>query len=324
MSEIFGPVPSRRLGQSLGVNNIPPKHCTYACVYCQLGKALHFTVKRQEFYSPYALASAVQHRLETLRESNQGLDYITIVPDGEPTLDINLHTLIRELKKMGVPIAIISNGSLIWQEEVQQALMDVDWVSLKVDAVTDDVWRRVDRPHGSLVHKDILEGMQQFSKNYLENKHHKLMTESMLIEDVNNQEDEIQRMADFIATLHATASYISIPTRPPAESWVRAAGEESIVQAYSIYQSKIPHVEYLVGYEGNAFSNSGHSREDLLSITAVHPMREDAVQELLARNGDDFSVVEGLVNEHLITNISYNGLRYFLRNFSRHRESNEH
>ena len=220
----------------------------------QLGKALHFT-KRQEFIHR-ALATAVQHRLETLPRINQAWLY-PIVPTGA-TLISNLQTYTR-IKKMGVPIAIISNGSLIWQEEVQQALMDVDWVSLKVDAVTDDVWRRVDRPHGSLVHKDILEGMQQFSKNYLENKHHKLMTESMLIEDVNNHEGEIQRMADFIATLHPTVSYISIPTRPPAESWVRAAGEESIVQAYSISNQNSS--ANICGYEGNAFSNSGHSRE---------------------------------------------------------------
>jgi len=100
---VFGPVPSRRLGRSLGINNIPPKICSYSCVYCQLGRTLRMEIERRAFYEPEELIRAVRERVEELREGGERIDYLTFVPDGEPTLDSNLGEEIAALKDLGIP-----------------------------------------------------------------------------------------------------------------------------------------------------------------------------------------------------------------------------
>ena len=120
---VFGPVPSRRLGRSLGINNIPPKTCTYACVYCQLGRTPRLQIERQTFYSTEDLCDAVTCKLRAARERHEPVDYLTFVPDGEPTLDENLGATIAALKPLGIPIAVITNTSLIWDPAVREALI---------------------------------------------------------------------------------------------------------------------------------------------------------------------------------------------------------
>lgn len=137
----FGPVPSRRLGRSLGVNNIPAKICSYACVYCQIGKTLKMEVERRKFYEPERIYNDVSAKVK----SGERIDYITFVPDGEPTLDINLGKEAEMLRDFGIKLAILTNSSLIWREDVREDLMNFDLVSLKLDAVSDDIWRKVNR-----------------------------------------------------------------------------------------------------------------------------------------------------------------------------------
>jgi wyosine [tRNA(Phe)-imidazoG37] synthetase (radical SAM superfamily) len=174
----FGPVPSRRLGRSLGINNIPPKRCTYSCVYCQLGHTVRLQVDREPFYRPERILDQVRDRVESVREKGERVDYITFVPQGEPTLEVNLGREIEALKPLGIKVAVISNGSLVWKEDVREALQNADWVSLKVDTVGEETWRRVNRPHGRLELKAILEGMLSFARDY----DGALATETMLVQ----------------------------------------------------------------------------------------------------------------------------------------------
>lgn len=134
----YGPVPSRRLGQSVGINNIPPKICTYSCIYCQLGRTLNMQIKRQTFYKPEEVVKAVKRRIQRAKENQETIDYLTFVPDGEPTLDENLGKEIERLQGFGIKIAVISNASLIWMADVRKDLAKADWVSLKIDIVDQD------------------------------------------------------------------------------------------------------------------------------------------------------------------------------------------
>jgi len=129
----FGPVPSRRLGRSLGINNIPPKVCTYSCAYCQAGRTVQMEILRRPFWRLEDITDEVRKRIEISAERGQSIDYLTFVPDGEPTLDINLGLEIDMLKPLGMRLAVISNASLIWNDAVRQDLSRADWVSLKVD-----------------------------------------------------------------------------------------------------------------------------------------------------------------------------------------------
>ena len=141
----YGPVPSRRLGRSLGINNIPAKVCSYACVYCQLGQTLHNQIERTSFYTIDDLIASTKMRIEAAKKKNETIDYLAFVPDGEPALDVYLGDEIEALHKFGIKIAVISNASLIWREDVRKNLCKVDWVSLKVDAATEHIWHKVDR-----------------------------------------------------------------------------------------------------------------------------------------------------------------------------------
>ncbi|MEA3346898.1 MAG: radical SAM protein [Candidatus Auribacterota bacterium] len=305
----FGPVPSRRLGHSLGINNIPPKICTYSCVYCQLGRTLNMQTKRAEFYKPSEILRAADRKVKEARSRGESVDYITFVPDGEPTLDVNLGKQIELLKLLGIKIAVISNTSLIWQKDVQDDLCKANWVSLKIDAISEDIWRRVDRPHKSLQLDKIFQGIAEFSRTFTG----ELATETMLIQDINDNTEEIEKIANFIAGLKDAKSYISIPTRPPAEKWVRSATEHTINTAYQIFKEKSINAEYLIGYEGNAFAFTGNVEEDLLSITSVHPMREEAVDEFLKKAKSDWSIIEKLVSENKLVELKYQNNKFYMR-----------
>ncbi len=305
----FGPVPSRRLGHSLGINNIPPKICTYSCVYCQLGRTIKMRAEPCMFYNPEKILQDVQDKVKKVKETGGPIDYLTFVPDGEPTLDINLGHEIDLLKSLGIKIAVITNSSLIWREDVREALMKADWVSLKIDAAQEELWRRINRPYGTLQLSSIQHGMFEFARAYMG----ELVTETMLVRTVNDSEDSLSKIADLLARLRPARAYLSIPTRPPAEEWAEPPHEEIINRAYHILHERIEQVEYLIGYEGNDFAFTGNVEEDLLSITAVHPMREEAVSNLLARAGADWSVIRSLIERSQLIEMEYKGQKFYMR-----------
>jgi wyosine [tRNA(Phe)-imidazoG37] synthetase (radical SAM superfamily) len=309
----FGPVPSRRLGRSLGINNIPPKICTYSCVYCQLGRTIKMQVEREAFYELEDVLGDIEEKVEETREAGEAIDYLTFVPDGEPTLDANLGRVIELLKPLGIEIAVISNASLVWREDVREELAQADWVSLKVDAASEEIWRQVNRPHRRLQLRAIQDGMLAFADEY----EGILATETMLVNGANDGEDALNEVAAFLARLKPDRAYVAIPTRPPAEPWAHGPDEATINRAYQIIGERVDHVEYLIGYEGDAFASTGDVEEDLLSITAVHPMREDAIRKLLEGRGADWDVVGRLVAEDQLVEAEHGGHRYYLRRLNR-------
>ncbi len=302
----FGPVPSRRFGSSLGINNIPAKICSYACVYCQIGRTLKMSVDRAKFYNPSEIFDEAKKRVEEVER----MDYITFVPDGEPTLDINMGKEIKMLKELG-RVAVITNSSLIWREDVREELKNADAVSIKIDAITYNLWKKINRPHPKLEIERIIEGIKEFSDEF----EGKLLTETMLINGIDYSQ-ELTKIAELLKEIKPSIAYISIPTRPPAEKWVEPAGEEVLLMAYDIF-SNVSRAEYLIGYEGNEFSSTGDVVYDLMSITAVHPMREDAVEKLLKENNESWEVVEKLIKEGKLMEMEYNGKKFYMRKLAR-------
>jgi wyosine [tRNA(Phe)-imidazoG37] synthetase (radical SAM superfamily) len=307
----FGPVPSRRLGRSLGINNIPPKTCSYSCVYCQLGKTSNMLFDRHSFYRPEDILRQVKRKVNEASLRKEKIDYLTFVPDGEPTLDINVGEEISLLRQIGIPIAVVTNASLLWHDGVRGDLQEANFVSLKVDAVSQDLWKRVNRPHKSLKLEMILDGIKDFAKTFEGN----IVSETMLIDNVEYN-SEFERIAEFLGGLNKLdKAYIAIPTRPPTEEWVKPAKEEDINAAFQMFSEKLGsgRVEYLIGYEGNAFAFTGNVKEDLLSIMAVHPMREEAVKEFLEKADTDWQIVESFLHEGKLVRLEYEGNVYYMR-----------
>ena len=305
----FGPVPSRRLGRSLGINNIPPKVCTYSCVYCQVGRTTEMQIERRRFYDPAWIMQEVRNKVKKAIEAGEHIDYLTFVPDGEPTLDINLGREIELIEPLGVKTAVITNSSLIWREDVRAELAKADWVSMKVDAALPETWCRINRPYKELRLASMQDSMLRFARSY----DGTLATETMLVRGINDGEDHLRKVAQFLARLRPNIAYLSIPTRPPAEVWAQSPDEDVINRAYQILSEEVAHVEYLIGYEGNAFTFTGNVEEDLLSITAVHPMRKDAVSEFLGRARGDWSAIHQLVAQNQLLETEYGGHKFYLR-----------
>jgi len=311
MDFVFGPVPSRRLGSSLGINHIPPKHCTYSCVYCQVGSTTHMDLERREFYPVDQILVAVDRKIAECARTGIEIDYLTLVPDGEPTLDLNLGNLIGGLKQFGIPIAVISNASLIYRLDVQEELLQADWVSLKVDSVDEQIWKAINRPHRQLSLPDILDGMLTFQKKY----HGELVTESMLVAGLNDSENTTRQLCDFLLELQPLKSYLSIPTRPPAETTITPPSPDSLREIMRVCSTQIPFMHFLFETEVGDFISTGNLIEDILSITAVHPLREEALRGMVSKAGGTWKLVEDLLATNKIACINYRDERYYLRHF---------
>jgi wyosine [tRNA(Phe)-imidazoG37] synthetase (radical SAM superfamily) len=309
----YGPVPSRRLGRSLGINNIPAKVCTYSCVYCQVGRTTQMQHDRCSFYEPQDILQDVQSRLGKAKQAAERVDYLTFVPDGEPTLDVNLGKEIELLKALEVPVGVITNSSLLWRDDVREELGKADWVSLKIDAAQEVIWRQINRPHKAIRMPLILNGILAFAKAFSG----RLVTETMLVRGLNDNDECMEEVAGFLHNLQPYQAYLSIPTRPPAERWGRGPDEEALNRTYQLLAEKVKRVEYLIGYEGDAFASTGDVEKDLLSITAVHPMREEAVRKLLSRAGSSREVVDRLVARGDLAETKYEGHTFYLRRFTK-------
>ena len=307
---VFGPIPSRRLGRSLGVNNIPPKICSYSCVYCQIGLTDSMSVSRKEFYSPDEIFKEVSSKVKTLQNSGGKIDYISFVPDGEPTLDINLGKEIDLLKPLGIKIAVITNSSLLWDEDVRKDLMIADWVSIKIDTIDKKIWRKIDRPNGKLDFQKILSGIKTFASSFKG----VMVTEMMLVKGVNDNVESIKSTVEFIKQLNPDKAYILVPTRPPAEKFVEPPSEENLNEAYQIFNASINNVELLAYSEGTDFSYSSDAEKELLSILAVHPMRKDAVEKFLNKSRSNWNLIENLIVNNVLKEVKYSDNTFFVKN----------
>jgi len=307
----FGPITSRRLGKSLGINNIPaPKTCSYSCIYCQVGATHNQSATRRNYYDPEFIFKDVQHHMELLNESDKP-DYLTFVANGEPALDVNIGRSIALLKTLNIPVAVITNASLLSEASVREDLKDADWVSVKIDAGNNALWRAINKPVASLDFEEVISGVMKFAKMFKGT----LMTETMLVRFVNDTTGIFQQIAGIVAQIQPETAYLSVPTRPPALKIVQKPDEQAIIEAFQIFSEKISKVELLLGFEGTNIGFTGNIQSDILSICAVHPVREDTMEELLRKNKTDRKVLESLINKKLIKQVSYHEMNFYVRQF---------
>lgn len=220
MRHVFGPVPSRRLGYSLGVDIIPPKYCTYDCIYCQIGKTTDRDIQRRSFLAPGLVADEVARKV-----ASSHVDVITFSGSGEPTLNSELGTMIRSVKeKVTTPVAVITNGSLLYDRNVRSDLAEADLVLPSLDAVTEEVFRRVNRPHPLLDIERVIEGLREFRAGYPK----PIWLEIMLIKNINDDPDELKKMVEIVSGLGVDRIQLNTVTRPPSEVSAGRLEEEEL------------------------------------------------------------------------------------------------
>ncbi len=307
----FGPIPSRRLGKSLGINNIlSPKVCTYGCIYCQVGKTKNYSIERQCFFQSEVIFHEVLNHLKKLNKKSFP-DFLTFVSNGEPTLDINLSATIKLLRILQIPIAVITNASLLNLETVVNDLLLANWVSVKVDAPDNETWQLINKPFKRLNFETHVQALLNFSQQFKGT----LCSETMLIDGLNDTPEKVEEIAEIIKKMNPAKAYLSIPTRPPAFSKIKAPEIEKVNEAWQIFSDKGLNAELLIGFEGTNVGFTGNAYEDILNTTAVHPLREDIVMEILKKDNYDFSVIESLIKQRLIKKVHYNNQTFYFRNY---------
>ncbi len=307
---LFGPIPSRRLGQSLGINNtLLPKACTYNCVYCQAGRTHHLGFARKAFLEPRFIYQQVAERLQQAQAQSAQIDYLSFVPDGEPTLDIRLGETLALLRTLGKPIAVFTNASLIWRPDVRADLCAADWVSLKFDAVDERSWQKIDRPSKYLQPSLIMDGALAFARQYRGT----LVSETMLCAGLNDDEESLTATAEYLAQLNPAVAYIGIPTRPPLEAWAMPPDDTTLAKAFDIFSSHLPRVELIAGYPPPVFQPGNDAERNIPAILAVHPLRESEMQDLLQKYGADPTILDRLREQGIVQQVAHRGEQFWMR-----------
>ncbi|PJB45575.1 MAG: radical SAM protein [Deltaproteobacteria bacterium CG_4_9_14_3_um_filter_44_9] len=236
LNYIFGPVPSRRLGFSLGVDIVPFKTCTLDCVYCQLGRTTRKTVKRGGFVTP----KDILHELSYVLDQRQSIDYITFSGSGEPTLNSNIGEIIKTVKGItDTPVAVITNGTLLYQKGVRNALRNADLVIPSLDAVTQEVFERINRPHGSLEVDRIIDGLKSFSREF----NGEIWLEIMFVKGQNDHLDEVEKIKTMVSEIDPKKIQLNTVVRPPAESSAEGLSVEELQAIETILGEKYSVIE---------------------------------------------------------------------------------
>lgn len=276
MAFVFGPVPSRRLGRSLGVDPVPPKTCNWNCVYCQLGRTGPLVTERREFFPRAEILSEI---LEALAGFTPGaVDWLTFVGSGETTLYDGLGWLIRQVKqRTRVPIAVITNGSLLYLREVREELLAADAVLPTLDAGSERLFRRIDRPSPLLDFEQHLSGLAAFRAEYSG----RLWVEVMLVAGLNDSEEALREIAGALEVIRPDCVHLSLPVRPPCEPWVKLADDPAVESALAILGAKARVVHPaqaeldLAGCEDPA--------QAIVQIVTRHPMGDEELRRALRR-----------------------------------------
>jgi wyosine [tRNA(Phe)-imidazoG37] synthetase (radical SAM superfamily) len=276
MKYVFGPVPSRRLGQSLGIDTIPLKTCNWNCVYCQLGRTKPLTNERKEYFPPEDILSEVKQALDTHQPGE--IDWVTFVGSGEPLLHSSMRYLIRQVKELtDLPVAVITNGSLLYLPEVRQELIVADAVLPSLDAGTPGLYRHINRPHADITYDRLLGGLMDFRSVY----EGKLWVEVMLVRGLNDTSEALWSLAEALRLVQPNAVHIILPTRPPAETWVRPPDEDSLMQALAI----LGNIAEVIHPAEGSFDLSGCDNpvDAVIGIITRHPMRQEELERTLNR-----------------------------------------
>ncbi|MDZ7344220.1 MAG: radical SAM protein [candidate division KSB1 bacterium] len=267
---LFGPVRSRRLGLSLGIDVVPMKTCTFNCIYCQLGRTTYQTIEREE----YVPTAAVMDELTTFLASGGKVDYLTFSGSGEPTLHSKLGEMIAQTKKMSTrPVAVLTCGSLLFDPQVRRELAQADLVLPSLDAASPKTFRDINRPHGRLSLARIIDGLKRFRKEY----GGQIWLEIMLVKGVNDDAEEITWLRKTVKEIKPDKVHLNTVVRPPAESEVEALTEAELQALAPAFD---PPAEVIAHKSGIAKLPGGDPLlSDVVNMIARHPATLEEIAE---------------------------------------------
>jgi wyosine [tRNA(Phe)-imidazoG37] synthetase (radical SAM superfamily) len=229
---LYGPVPSRRLGRSLGVDLVPHKICTYDCIYCQIGKTTEKTLVRKEYVPVNEILEEVEH---FLKEETSSTDVLSLTGSGEPTLHSQIRSVIEGIKAItSIPVAVITNGSLFCEREVRESLLQADIVLPSLDAASAEVFEKINRPHSGISVDKVIEGMVEFRKGY---KGH-IWLEILFCKGVNDGKGELLKMKKVVDRIQPDRIHLNTVVRPPSEQWAVPLNQKEMEEIRAFFGEK--------------------------------------------------------------------------------------
>ena len=266
MRYVFGPVPSRRLGQSLGIDTIPLKTCNWNCVYCQLGRTTPLTNQREIYYPPEEIIAEVK---SVLGDPNTGqIDWITFVGSGEPTLHAGIGNLIQEVKALSnLPVAVITNGATLYLDAVRQALSAADAVMPSLDAGTPWLYKKINRPHTEIDFERFVEGLCRFRAEF----NGQIWLEVFLVEGINTNAEQIQKIKAAADKIGPDKIQLNTAVRPTAEAQVVSVDADKLALTAKEFG---PNAEAVADYAGTKGSYKSDSQmETIMEMLKRRPCR---------------------------------------------------
>ena len=261
---VYGPVQSRRLGRSLGIDLVPFKTCTYDCIYCQLGQTTDKTAERKEYVSTAAVLMEVGQKLA----SGEICDYVSIAGSGEPTLHSGIGDLIRQISKMTeVPIAVLTNGSLLWMDDVQEALMPASLIIPSLDAGCESLFQRVNRPHPDISFKRMVNGLVSFTNRFKRN----IWLEILLLEGITGIPREVNKIAAIIKRIAPARIQLNTVVRPAAEMNAHPVSKAQMLALKELLPGEVDIIADRKPGESSKSSLSDTRSNDILSLLWRRP-----------------------------------------------------
>jgi wyosine [tRNA(Phe)-imidazoG37] synthetase (radical SAM superfamily) len=299
----FGPVPSRRLGLSLGVDIIPKKLCSLDCVYCEVG----VTDKRGLARKEYLPALEILAEVKDVIAEYPNLDHITISGSGEPTLNSKIGDIIRGIKHMtSLPVAVLTNGTLLDNPAVRRDLMDADIVSPSLDAVSADVFEKIDRPNPKLRIDNIIDGIKAFRHEYKG----RMWIEILFVKGMNDHDEEVLKMKQVLDEIQPEKVHLNTVIRPPAYAIAQPVGESRLKEIQKILGDR----SEIVGSFKEAENTTEHSADSqaILALLKRRAMTLNQMTESLAMRRDDIAAsLQQLHEEKFIRAYMFNGEEYY-------------
>lgn len=301
---VYGPVPSKRLGRSLGVDLVPFKRCTYDCIYCQLGRTTDKTVETKTYATPEAICSELERKLS----DGPPPDYISLAGSGEPTLNAGIGELITQIKGMtNIPVAVLTNGSLLWRDEVRAALMAADLILPSLDAGDEEMFQYVNRPHSDITFERMITGLAEFVRVY----RGAVWLEVFLLADLTAIPSEIAKMDVLLRNIHPERIQLNTLTRPPAEEFACAVSEEQMEDLKELFSQTVEIVgrRLPAGCQG---LQAGRSTEDILALLRRRPCKLEGVSSGLAMQpAEALKHLDGLCRTGAVTVVhTHDGIFY--------------
>jgi len=229
IKHVFGPVASRRLGISLGVDIIPYKTCTLDCLYCECGKTTTLSLERESFVDSFVVLQEIRQAI--IHEPH--IDFITFSGGGEPTLNKDIGTIISKIKEMtSIPVAIITNGTLLYRSDVRDDILLADLVLPSLDAASRTVFEAINKPHKDLDLKRMIDGLITFGKSFSG----KIWLEVFIAEGINDSDDELDKIHDIIIKVKPEKVQLNSLDRPPAYENVQVARMKTLERIVTRWQ----------------------------------------------------------------------------------------